>query len=170
MVAGARFNPLPGLEDQAGKPHLLQIRSGSTSNSLPAGSPFASWDTACDINDSLLAAFIQLLSLEDEVEVDCVLAPGYRLPQEICLNLPSKQTDVTAESVKVLYDSFAHGKAATAIQVLPTCSSCLRQASCPPARPVNIKRPVTLSLTLYICFAPLRTCARDLTSWPAPRQ
>ena len=67
MVAGARFNPLPGLEDQAGKPHLLQIRSGSTSNSLPAGSPFASWDPACDINDSLLAAFVQLLSLEDEV-------------------------------------------------------------------------------------------------------
>lgn len=130
MVAGARFNPNPNSKEQAGKAHLLQMRGCSSASSLPGSSPFASWDPTCEINDSLLAAVVQLLSMEDEVEVDCVLAPGYRLPQEICLNLPSKQADVTAESVRMLYDSLAHCNAATAIQVLAVCSCYSVRVAC----------------------------------------
>jgi hypothetical protein len=115
VVAAARFNP--NSKDGQGKAHLLQMRAGSAASSLPVGSPLAAWDPACEINDSLLAALIQLLSLEHEIEVDFVLAAGYRLPQEICLNLPSRPADATIESVKALYDGLVHCNAAAPLQV-----------------------------------------------------
>ncbi len=120
MVAAARFNP--NSKDGERKAHLLQMRAGSSASSLPVGSPLAAWDPACEINDSLLAALIQLLSLEHEIEVDCLFAAGYRLPQEICLNLSSRPADPTTESVKALYDGLAHCNAAAPLQVWPVLS------------------------------------------------
>lgn len=112
-MAGARFNPKN--KDQMNKAHLLRLRQGVSTPD--ASTPLACWDATCEINDSLLAGIIQLLSLEHDVEVDCVLAAGYRLPQEMCLNLPSQHEDPTTESVKALYEGLAHCNAAAAIEV-----------------------------------------------------
>ena len=136
IVAGARFNPASKAD--AGKAHLLRIREGACAG-LPAGnSAVACWESAAELNDSMLAGLVQLLSLEHDMEVDCVLAAGYRLPQEICLNLPSQKEDPTAHSVKVLYEALQHSNAAASIQVVcPRCCvsgcrldkrACLRQA------------------------------------------
>jgi len=112
-VAGARFNPKS--KDQVNKAHLLRLRQGASTPDV--SKQLACWDATCEINDSLLAGIIQLLSLEHEVAVDCVLAAGYRLPQEMCLNLPLQQEDPTTESVKALYEGLAHSNASTSIQV-----------------------------------------------------
>ena len=119
VLAGVRFNPKNRKDE--GTAHLLRIRKG-ISGSLPENSsPLASWDPACEINDSLLAGIMQLLSLEDEIEVDCLLAAGYRLPQEVRLNLPLQRADPTPDSVMALFDGLQHCNAATAMQVDKCC-------------------------------------------------
>lgn len=57
VVAGVRFNPKG--KDQESKAHLLQFRQGTVLTE--ASAPLAAWDPACEINDSILAAIIQLL-------------------------------------------------------------------------------------------------------------
>ena len=120
VVAGARFNP--ATQADAGKAHLLRLRQGKIAGQTTGSTPFACWEPASELNDSMLAGLVQLLSLEHDVDVDCVLAAGYRLPLEICLNLPSQAPDPTAQSVKVLYEGLQHSNAAASIQVIcPPC-------------------------------------------------
>jgi hypothetical protein len=113
VVASVRFNPKG--KDLSNMAKLLQFRKGVCMRD--SSEPLVCWDPACEINDSLLAAIIQILSLEHGVEMDCVLAAGYRLPQDICLNLPLKQSDPTVESVRALYDAFTRCNASIPLQV-----------------------------------------------------
>lgn len=114
VVAGARFNPKDKADSRAA--HLLQIRRGATVSSPTA--PLPCWDAACEIKDSLLAAVLQLLILEREVATDCLIAPAYRLPQEISLNLPTAAHDPTTEAIGALYGSLEQCNAARALVTL----------------------------------------------------
>ena len=116
VVAGARFNPRN--KEATSKAHLLQVRRGSSSSMPETSAHLACWDPSIEIQDSFLAGVVQMLSLELEVEMDCVLAAGYRLPQEICLNLSSQPADPSNECVKALYNSLHHCNASKALQVL----------------------------------------------------
>ena len=130
-MAGARFNPK--CRDDASKAHLLTLKKGVITDQRADHTPLASWDPECDINDSLLAGLVQLLSIEHDINIDCVFAAGYRLPQEICLSLPMQRADPTIETVKALYDSFQHCHVAAALQVLflSLPNSMLEQACTP---------------------------------------
>jgi hypothetical protein len=57
VVAGVRFNPKG--KGQESKAHLLQFRQGVAL--ADASTPLAVWNPECEINDSILAAIIQLL-------------------------------------------------------------------------------------------------------------
>ncbi len=83
------------------------------------------WDVRWRIEDSLLAALLQMLRLEGgHIAFECIIAQGHRLPREFCLDLPFSGPDPSAVNVHALLSALVYRFADTLkveIQLLLFC-------------------------------------------------
>jgi hypothetical protein len=111
LVSALRFNPRNSSDE--GRIHVLQAQPQESvpHTSLPSE---CVWDARWRIEDSLLAALLQMLRFEvGRIASECLIAQGHRLPREICLDLPFSSPDPSAIQVRALLGALVHRLAGT---------------------------------------------------------
>ncbi len=125
-MSALRFNPRSSSDE--GRIHILQAHPQECGQQILLPSECV-WDARWRIEDSLLAALLQMLRLEGgRTASECIIAQGHRLPREICLDLPFSDPDPSAVQVRALLSALVHRLADTFKVEIPSsfflqCSS-----------------------------------------------